>query len=115
LFQHLVAIHFDKLLRNARQESSAEAGDFRPLSGSIKKSTQVFGQELKIAARTVLEYEGESARGADAWNGGRRKPKATAAGNLLNSLVEMRLERLKLLGLVLRSSQGLKFTKKVEL
>ena len=54
LLQHLVAIYVDKLLRDTGQESGAEAGDFRPLASSVKKSGEVLGEELNIGCPNGL-------------------------------------------------------------
>src|SRR4029077_12864716 len=97
LLQDFVAVYFDKFLWDTRQKSGAEGADFRPLSGSFKKNTQVFGEELNIAARTVFENECKSAGSADAWNGGRGKTEGNCCWQPAQLLVEMCFERLKLL------------------
>ena len=73
LLQNLVAVDVDELLRDAGQESGAEAGNLRPLASRFHKSAQVLREELDIAAGTVFQDESESAGGANPRNGGRGK------------------------------------------
>jgi hypothetical protein len=98
LLQHLVAIDVDELLRNAGQKSRTQAGDLRPLSRCVKKRIQVLRQELDAAARAVFEDERESARGANARDGWRRKTECDSRWQFGKLLIQMRLDRLKLLG-----------------
>ena len=112
MLEHFVAVYVDKLLRNAGQEGSGEAADFRPFAGRVQKKAHIFGQELNIAARTVFQNECEPAGGPDARNSWRGKTESNSRRQFAQLLVQMRFDGLKLLGSLLRSSQGLKVTKK---
>src|ERR1700675_1631843 len=97
LLQNFVAVHIDKLLRHVGQESRAQAGDFRPLSGSFHKGGQVFCEELNITARTVFQHERKASGGSHTRNRRRRKPERHGTRQLAQLLIQMRLKGLKLL------------------
>ncbi len=96
LLDHLVAVHVDELLGHASQERGTDARDLRTLAGSRQERVQVVGEELHILAGTVFEDEGESARGAHAGNGGRRKIKCDPLRQLAEGSIQARLNHLKL-------------------
>ena len=98
LLQYFVAVHIDKLLRNTRQESRTEAGDFRPLSSGFEKCGQIFSEKRNIATGTVFKNESEASGCADARNGRRRKTEGDSLGQLTQLAIKMRLNGLKLLG-----------------
>src|SRR6266478_6062759 len=69
LLEGLVAIHMDENLRHDRQESSAEAGQFRALARGFEKLIQVVIEELQVPAGPVLQDEGKTSGRAYALNG----------------------------------------------
>ena len=98
LLDDLVAIDRDELLRHARQEGGAETADLRPLARRGHELVQVVREKLHVAARPVLENEGEAAGGADSGNRRRRETERHALRKLAQFRVQARLDLLELLG-----------------
>ena len=73
LLQRLVVVYIGKDLRDARNERRGQGRELGAGAGHFQEFVGVLGQEVDALARTILQHEGNAARGANAGNSGRRE------------------------------------------